>query len=174
MWKFCDVNNKPSKTGEDKWKIGTNRCINTFFYFFILHIFSFHDGTWLDLNDEVYTKASGRICNIINYPKNKQSLKSVSDNNTVILNMQILASAIKWAAVTEFRCPLTAGKNATGQNKSTVSELMKSAYMTAVSTSWDTPSRFPVERYHATSTDAPMWPCREAFRNRWNAAVCGS
>lgn len=66
------------------------KSLYKYLFFFILHFFSFHDGTWLDLNDEVYTKASGRICNFINYPKNKQSLKSVSDNNTVILNMQIL------------------------------------------------------------------------------------
>lgn len=36
----------------------------------------------------------------------------------LIWNMQILASAVKWAAVTEFRCPRRGGIYATGQHES--------------------------------------------------------
>lgn len=72
------------------------------------------------------------------------------------------------------RCHWAAGYSATAHNKAFFTKLMKTSYITAISASWDTPSSLPVERYQATSTDAAAWPNLDAFRNCWNAAVCGS
>ena len=92
----------------------------------------------------------------------------------LFLDMQILGSDLELATVIEIRCHWAAGYSATAHNKAFFTELMKASYITARSTSWDTPSRLPVERYQATSTDAGTWPNRDALRNCWNAAVCGS
>lgn len=92
----------------------------------------------------------------------------------LFLDMQILGSDLELATVIEIRCHWAAGYSATAHNKAFFTRLMKSSYITALSTSWDTPSRLPVERYQAASTDAATWPSRDAFRNCWKAAVCGS
>lgn len=92
----------------------------------------------------------------------------------LFLDMQMLGSDLELATVIEIRCHWAAGYSATAHNKAFFTKLMKASYITALSTSWDTPSRLPVERYQATSTDAATWPSRDAFRKCWNAAVCGS
>ncbi len=91
----------------------------------------------------------------------------------LFLDMQMLGSDLELATVIEIRCHWAAGYSATVHNKAFFTELMKASYITARSTSWDTPSRLPVERYQAASTDAATWPNLDAFRNCWNAAICG-
>lgn len=76
----------------------------------------------------------------------------------LFLDMQILVSDLELAPVIEIRWHWAAGYSATAHNNAFFTKLMKASYVTALSTSWDTPSRLPVERYHAASTDAATWP----------------
>lgn len=86
----------------------------------------------------------------------------------------MLSSDLELATVIEIRCHQAAGYSATAHNKAFFTKLMKASYITALATSWDTPSRLPVERYQAASTDADTWPNWDAFRNCSNAALCCS
>lgn len=85
--------------------------------------------------------------------------------------MQMLVSDLELATATEIRWHWAAGYRATSHNNAFFYKLMKAPYITAPCTSWETPSRLPVERYHAASTDAAMWPNRDAFRKSSNAAL---
>ena len=68
--------------------------------------------------------------------------------------MQILGPDLELATVIEIGRPRAAGYGATAHNKAFLTKLMKASYITALSTSRETPSRHPVERYQAASTDA--------------------